>query len=559
MTAKNDWWRNAVIYQIYPKSFMDSNGDGVGDLPGIISRLDYIQALGVDAIWLSPIFLSPGKDNGYDIQDYCCIDPQFGSNDDIDELILQAHQRGLKVIMDLVANHTSDQHDWFLKSKTSRDNPYSDYYIWRDPLPDGGVPNNWGANFGGSAWEWCPERQQYYLHLFAKEQPDLNWENPRVRDEIYRIMEFWAQKGIDGWRMDVITLISKYTDFPNYQVDHNLPVVGWMHSNGPRVHEFIQEMHDKVLAPYGMMTVGEAQGSTPENALQYIADSRRELDMVFTFEHTDVDILPGGINRKWQLQPFSLPRLKSILAKWQDGLHGLGWNALYFENHDQPRIVSRWGNDQAYRAECATAWATVLHGMQGTPFVYQGEEIGMTNIHLPLEQYNDVEIVNNYNELVVKQKTQSHDAFMAAVYQIGRDNARTPMQWDSSPYAGFSSATPWLPVNPRYKEINVMQDRQNNLSVFRYYQQLIALRHRERILIEGDFELLLPEHPQLFCYMRRLEDKCWLVVANLSDGEVSFEWQDLKQLEAGRVIISNMAGTDENRILKPWMAFIMEY
>lgn len=557
MTIKNDWWRNAVIYQIYPKSFMDSNGDGIGDLRGIISRLDYIQQLGVDAIWLSPVYLSPGKDNGYDIADYCAIDPQFGDMRDMEHLIEEAHRRGLKVIMDLVANHTSDQHQWFRESQKSASNEWSDYYIWRDAKPDGSAPNNWGSNFGGSAWTWCESRQQYYLHYYCKEQPDLNWENPRVREEIYRIMRYWAQKGVDGWRMDVITEISKYTDFPDYPADHSLPIVGWMHSNGPRVHEFIHEMHQQALSPFGMMTVGEAPGSTPEVARRYVEPQREELDMLFTFEHMDIDVLPGSINRKWQLQPFSLPRLKTVMAKWQNELAGHGWNALYLANHDRPRIVSRWGNDQNYRRYCATAWATILHGMQGTPYVYQGEEIGMVNTRLPLEQYNDVEIINNYRALVEEQRTISHDDFMAAVYQIGRDNARTPMQWDDSAHAGFTTGAPWFPVNTRFTEINVKQDLASENSVYGYYQRLIALRHNERILTDGDFQLLLPDDPALFCYRRTHAERCWLVIANLSDEEMSFP-DGIETGDSLRIVINNYPGEQMGKTLSPWQSMIIE-
>lgn len=558
MTNSNDWWKKAVIYQVYPKSFKDTNGDGIGDIAGIISELDYIKGLGIDALWVSPVYKSPMKDNGYDIADYRLIDDIFGTNEDIEILIEEAHKRDIKMIMDLVANHTSDQHQWFLESKKSKDNPYSDYYIWKDPRPDGSPPNNWGSHFGGSAWAYCEEREQYYLHYYTSEQPDLNWENPQVRQEIYEVMKYWAEKGVDGWRMDVITEISKYTDFPDYPSNHDQPVIGWMHSNGPRLHEFIHEMYEQVLKPYGMMTVGEAPGSTAKIARDFVDPKREELDMVFTFEHMDVDVMPDTPNRKWQLHPFKLTNLKAVFNEWQNDLHNHGWNALYFENHDRPRVVSRWGNDTNYRIECAKAYATILHGMQGTPYVFQGEEIGMTNIHLELEQYDDIELRNNYRELVLKNKTISHDDFMAAVYQIGRDNARTPMQWDDSLHGGFTTGTPWFYVNPRYQEINVKEALMDKNSIYYFYKELIRLRHEEDILTEGTFEMLLPDDENIFTYCRILEDKKWLVAANFSEEEQSLVIPGLMFNGKERVIISNYEDKNITQVLRPYEAFIIE-
>ena len=558
MTNSNDWWRKSVIYQVYPKSFKDSNGDGIGDIPGIVSKLDYIKDLGVDGLWVSPVYQSPMKDNGYDISDYRQIDSIFGTNEDVIKLIKESHKREIKVIMDLVANHTSDQHHWFQESKKSKNNAYSDYYIWKNPKPDGSAPNNWGSHFGGSAWEYCKERDQYFLHYYTKEQPDLNWENPKVRQEIYSVMKYWAEKGIDGWRMDVITEISKYTDFPDYPGNNNQPVIGWMHSNGPRLHEFIHEMYKEALEPYGVMTVGEAPGSTAKNVRDFVDPAREELDMVFTFEHMDTDVKPNTPNRKWQLQPFKLSNLKAIFNEWQKDLYGYGWNALYFENHDRPRIISRWGNDTNYRIECAKAYATILHGMQGTPYIYQGEEIGMTNSQLELKQYDDIELQNNYQELVLNNKTISHDDFMAAVYQIGRDNARTPMQWDKSPNAGFTEGKPWFYINPRHKEINVEHALANKNSIYYYYKELIRLRHEESILTEGTFNMLLPEDEIIFAYVREIKEKKWLIVANFSEEEVELSIPTVDKDTQVKIILSNYENSKIGETLRPYEAYIAE-
>ena len=438
-----NWWKDSVVYQIYPRSFKDSNGDGFGDLQGVIEKLDYLKELGIDVIWLSPVFDSPQDDNGYDIRDYRSIYARFGSNEDMEELINKAHDRDIKIVLDLVVNHTSDEHAWFVESRKSKDNEYSDYYIWKDPKEDGSEPNNWGSSFCGSAWEYCEERGQYYLHFYSKKQPDLNWENPQVRQEVYDLMKFWMEKGADGWRMDVIASISKDQNYPDYpEEDGRKYYTGKYHSNGPRLHEFIHEMNQEVLSKYDCMTVGEAPGSTPEVARLFTDPAREELNMIFTFEHMNIDRIPRSVNRKWALKSFDLRDLKRVMSEWQTKLYGRGWNALYFENHDQPRVISRWGNDTVYREKCAKAYATILHGMQGTPYIYQGEEIGMTNVHFNLDEYEDIEVRNAYKELVLNGKSISEDDFKKAVWNKSRDNARTPMQWDDSDNAGFTTGKP---------------------------------------------------------------------------------------------------------------------
>lgn len=549
---RSEWWKNAVIYQIYPKSFQDSNGDGIGDLQGIRQRLPYLQNLGVDALWLSPVYQSPQIDNGYDISDYYQIDPMFGTSEDMNALIADTHARGMKIIMDFVANHTSDQYSWFQESRKSRDNAYSDFYIWRDPRPDGSAPNNWGSSFGGSAWTYEPARQQYYLHYYAKEQPDLNWENPKVRDAIYEVMKYWKGRGVDGWRLDVITSISKDLRFP----DNPKPLTKENQHNGPRMHEFIHDLNQHVLTPYDMMSVGEAPASNAADAPLLVDSTREELDMVFTFQHMHIDRKPGDVNGRWALQKPDFVELKRIMAEWQTQLSGRGWNALYFENHDRARVISRWGNDSTYRYECATAFATILHGMQGTPYVYQGEEIGMTNPKFKLADYEDVEMIGNYHQFVEQQKTISSADFLAAVHKVGRDNARTPMQWDDSCNAGFSDATPWFKLNPNYTTINVARDAAANKSVAHYYQQLIRLRHDESILRDGSFELLMPQDPALFAYKRRDGEKTWLVLANLSD-----QPQDLQGLLAKtdyRVVLSNYQRETIGQQVAPYESFIVE-
>lgn len=551
---RSDWWKDAVIYQIYPKSFNDTNADGIGDLAGIKEKLPYLKDLGVDALWLSPIYLSPQIDNGYDITDYYTIDPMFGTNEEMYDLIAAAHELDIKIIMDFVANHTSDQAYWFQESRKSKDNPYSDFYIWKDAGPDGKEPNNWGSNFGGSAWTWDDSRKQYYLHYYAKEQPDLNWENPLVREKIYDMMRFWKDKGVDGWRMDVITSISKDLAFP----DNPQPLTTSNQQNGPRMHEFIHEMNQEILTPLDMMSVGEAPASKAKDARLLVDPNRQELDMIFTFEHMHIDRKKGDINGRWALKEPDFVALKQIISDWQESLRDHGWNALYFENHDRARVISRWGNDSQYRYESATAFATILHGLQGTPFIYQGEEIGMTNALYELEDYKDIELLGNYQHYVREQESISHEAFMQAVHKVTRDHARTPMQWNAEKNAGFSQGEPWFKVNPNYQTINVEADRQSEKSIFRYYQELIRLRHDHSILKEGSYDLLYPDDPYLFVYKRAVDKREWLVVANLSDQPRECGLLD-KLPKQSEFMIKNSNRTDVTPLLQPFEAFILAY
>lgn len=555
-----DWWKNSVVYQIYPRSFKDSNGDGFGDLQGIIEKLPYLQNLGIDVIWLSPVFDSPQDDNGYDISDYRKIYAGFGSNEDMDELIGKAHEHGIKIILDLVVNHTSDEHAWFVESRKSKDSKYSDYYIWKDPKADGSEPNNWGSSFCGSAWEYDEERGQYYLHFYSRKQPDLNWENETVRKEIYDLMKFWMDKGADGWRMDVIASISKDQSFPDYpKTDDRKYYTGKYHSNGPRLHEFIHEMNREVLSKYDCMTVGEAPGSTPEVARLFTDPEREELNMIFTFEHMNIDRIPGSVNRKWELKPFDLRDLKRVMSEWQNKLYNKGWNALYFENHDQPRVISRWGNDTTYREECAKAYATVLHGMQGTPYVYQGEELGMTNVPFTsIDQFRDLDSINAYRELVEEQHVFTAEEMMRYLCCKSRDNARTPFQWDDSAYAGFSTVEPWIMVNPNYKEINAKKQIDDPESVFNYYRKLIALRKEKEIIVYGTYDLLLPESEEIYMYTRTLGEEKLLVVCNFSEKEVAVEIPE--EFRKGSYLIANYPKGEikEQMTIRPYEAFVLE-
>ncbi|AIQ46150.1 oligo-1,6-glucosidase [Paenibacillus sp. FSL R7-0273] len=512
------FWKEAVVYQIYPRSYQDSNGDGIGDLRGIISRLDYLKKLGVDVVWLSPVYKSPNDDNGYDISDYEDIMDEFGTLQDWEELLAGLHERGIKLMMDLVINHSSDEHAWFVESRSSKDNPYRDYYIWRPGGPEGELPNNWSSIFSGPAWELDEKTGEYYLHLFSRKQPDLNWENPKLREALYKMMTFWLDKGVDGLRMDVINMISKVDGLPSVKGDGAEPARlaggGEYYMNGPRVHEYLQEMNREVLSKYDVMTVGETPGASVEDAILYTAEDRKELQMVFQFEHMDIDSGPGG---KWEVTPWSLKGLRDILHKWQVGLAEQGWNSLYLNNHDQPRMVSRFGHDGEYRVQSAKMLATLLHTLKGTPYIYQGEEIGMTNVKFPvLEDYKDIEILNMYREKVT-EGGGDHDTILNAIHAKGRDNARTPMQWDDTANAGFTEGTPWLKVNPNYKDINVEQALADSDSIFYYYQQLIALRKENLIMSYGEYELLLPEHEYIYAYTRTLDDEKWLVLLNFSD------------------------------------------
>ncbi|PWI57425.1 glycoside hydrolase family 13 protein [Sulfoacidibacillus thermotolerans] len=530
------WWKEAVVYQIYPRSFMDNNGDGIGDLRGIIARLDYLKELGIDVIWLSPIYESPNDDNGYDISNYRDIMKEFGTMEDFDELLQEVHNRKMKLVMDLVANHTSDEHPWFIESRSSKENPYRDYYIWR-PGKDGREPNNWLSFFSGSAWQYDEHTGEYYLHLFSRKQPDLNWENPRVRDEIYEMMTFWLEKGIDGFRMDVINAISKVEGFPDAPNPENQRYAwgGQYFLNGPKVHDYLREMNDRVLSKYDIMTVGETGGVTTKDALLYVGEDRRELSMVFQFEHVEM----AGPAGKWSLDAWKLADLKRIMSRWQNDLYGKGWNSLYLNNHDQPRAVSRFGNDSTYRVQSAKMLATFLHMQQGTPYIYQGEEIGMTNVKFDrIEDYRDVEIHNLWEDRVV-QGGADPDLMLQIIQAKGRDNARTPMQWDASPHAGFTTGTPWIKVNPNYVEINVEKARRDPNSVFHYYQKLIQLRKQHLIVVYGKYELILEDHPQIYAFTRTLDREVWLVVNNFYDGSPVFELPQEISYSAYDLMIAN--------------------
>ncbi len=526
------WWKSAVLYQIYPKSFQDTTGTGVGDLKGIISRLDYLETLGIDGIWLSPVCASPQKDNGYDISDYCAVDPMFGTMEDMETLIREAKARGISIILDLVLNHSSNEHDWFREALKGRDNPYHDYYIWRDG--DGSTPpNDMMAMFGGPAWTWVPELGQYYFHQFSPWQPDLNWENPALRQDLYKSIRFWVEKGVEGFRLDVIDQIAK-------EPDNKITI------NGPRLHEFFRELSREAFAEEGLVTVGEAWGADVERARLYSAPDASELSMVFQFEHIFQDQLPTG--EKWDFGTLDLPGLKECYRRWQQELHNCGWNSLFMSNHDLPRIVSRWGNDKEYRVESAKMLATMLHGMQGTPYIYQGEELGMTNIRLDIDQYVDLEIHNIYQERIAKGYDPRD--VMESIWARGRDNARTPMQWTAGEGAGFTTGTPWIPVNPNHSEINAEAALADPDSVFHYYRILIELRKTYPVFRDGTFTLLCPEDTQVFAYTRDTEQGHLLVVCNFSGVEAAFDWPEAYQ--GAQRLIGNYK--DNTSMLRPYEA-----
>ena len=555
---KKAWWKESVVYQIYPRSFMDSNGDGIGDLNGITEKLDYLKELGIDVIWLSPVYQSPNDDNGYDISDYQAIMTEFGTMEDYDRMLARAHELGIKIMMDLVVNHTSDEHAWFVESRKSVDNPYRDFYIWRPGKADGSEPNNWGSIFSGSAWKYDPQTDMYYLHLFSKKQPDLNWDNPKVRDAVFDMMNWWCEKGIDGFRMDVISLISKPEGLPDGPAGEN----GYGDSgcaNGPHVHEYLQEMNRKVLSKYDLITVGEAAGVTLEEAKKYANADGSELNMVFQFEHTGAGKDAHNRYGKWDSDKMPLPEWKETLSKWQTGLAGKAWNSLYLSNHDQPRSVSRYGNDsEQYREVSAKMLATCLHMMQGTPYVYQGEELGMTNVYFDkLEDYRDVESFNAYKEMT-ETFGVSHEEMMGYLKKIGRDNARTPMQWDDSENAGFTTGTPWIRVNPNYKEINAKQQVGNPDSVFSYYKNLIRLRHENEIIVYGDYELLEPDNEELFIYTRTLGDEKLVVLCNFTDHDVTIPASVMSQIpDDAPIMISNYVG-NMPAVLRPYEATVRQ-
>lgn len=511
------WWHDSVVYQIYPRSFKDSNGDGIGDLVGIIEKLDYLKELGIDVIWLSPVYDSPNDDNGYDIRDYEAIMDEFGTMADFDRLLDQAHERDIKIVMDLVVNHSSDEHAWFAESRKSKDNPYRDYYIWRSANEEGTLPNNWGSIFSGPAWELDETTNEYFLHLFSKKQPDLNWENEKLRQEVYQMITRWLDRGIDGFRMDVINLISKTPGLPDATIPPGaLYGDGGQHYvNGPRIHEFLKEMNDASFGQYDVLTVGEMPGATTEDAILYTDPNRKEVNMVFTFEHMDLDSGPGG---KWDVQPFDLQKLKENFTKWQVALHEKGWNSLYWNNHDQPRVVSRFGNDTTYRVESAKMLATLLHLLKGTPYIYQGEEIGMTNVAFEsIEEYEDIEIRNMWKERT--EQGASPEELLRAIHVKGRDNARTPIQWDATEHGGFTTGTPWLKVNPNYPSINVEQALADSDSIFYYYKQLIALRRQHDLIVYGEYALILEEEPHVYAYTRTYENETWYVYCSFAKEE----------------------------------------
>jgi oligo-1,6-glucosidase len=534
------WWKSAVVYQIYPRSFADSDGDGVGDLPGALAHLDYLKQLGVDVVWLSPVYPSPQDDNGYDISDYQDVDPMFGTLADLDALIAGLHRRGMKLVLDLVVNHTSDEHPWFVESRSSKDNPKRDWYWWRPPRPGpaagqpGAEPTNWGSAFSGPAWELDEATGEYFLHLFSRKQPDLNWENPQVREAVYAMMRWWLDRGVDGFRMDVINLISKDPKLPDGRVDTAAPAGAFRNGSehytcGPRIHEFLHEMHERVFAgrPEAVLAVGEMPGVTVEEARLFTDPARAEVDMVFQFEHVGID---QGAN-KWDVLPFDLLALKASLGRWQAGLAGVGWNSLYWDNHDQPRVVSRFGDDGEYRVQSAKLLATVLHLHQGTPYVYQGEELGMTNYPFTaIEQFQDIESVNHYYSAVAQGAPV--EQVMRGLQRISRDNARTPMQWDDGPNAGFSTGRPWLAVNPNHVTVNAAAAVADPDSVFHHYRRLIELRHTEPAVALGDFTMLVPYDARLYAFGRRLGGTRLIVVANVSGDPVDVDLLDLDGAES---------------------------
>lgn len=540
---ERQWWHSSVVYQIYPRSFKDSNGDGIGDINGIREKLDYLKELGIDVIWLSPVYKSPNDDNGYDISDYCDIMDEFGTMEDMDNLLKEANERGIKILMDLVVNHTSDEHEWFIEAKKSKDNEYRDYYIWRDSV-DGNEPNDLGSTFSGSAWQYDETTGQYYLHLFSKKQPDLNWENEKVRNEVYKMMDFWVDKGIGGFRMDVIDLIGKVPD-------------EMITGNGPKLHEYLQEMNKAALEGKDLLTVGETWGATPDVAKLYSNPERKELSMVFQFEHIGLDQIEG--KEKWDVKSLELLDLKKVLSKWQTELEGQGWNSLFWNNHDLPRIVSRWGNDKEYRIESAKMLATLLHGMKGTPYIYQGEELGMTNVRFDdINDYNDIESLNMYKDRL--SKGYSHNEIMESIYAKGRDNARTPMQWDDSENAGFTTGTPWLAVNKNYDKINAKQCLRDEKSIFNHYKKLIDIRKNNDTIIYGDYKLLCEDDENIFAYVRELNGDKILVVCNFYDKDVEFKFDG--DFNYSKVLLSNYNDSSkmiEKLKLRPYEAVMYRF
>ncbi len=555
------WWTRAVVYQIYPRSFADSDGDGIGDIPGVLQHLDHLVELGVDVVWLSPVYSSPQDDNGYDISDYQDVDPVFGTLDDLDELIGALHARGMRLVMDLVVNHTSDEHPWFVESRSSKDSDKRDWYWWRparpgtEPGQPGAEPTNWGSFFSGPAWELDEETQEYYLHLFSRKQPDLNWENPQVRQAVYEMMRWWLARGVDGFRMDVINLVSKEVPLRDGVVHDGLWADGSpFYTCGPRIHEFLAEMHREVFAdhPERLLAVGEMPGVTIEDARLFTDPARAEVDMVFQFEHVGLDHGPGG---KFDTRRLRLTDLKTSFGRWQAGLADAGWNSLYWDNHDQPRIVSRFGDDDRYRRESATMLATVLHLHRGTPYVYQGEELGMTNAHLTrFEDYQDIESLRHISEARARGHSTDEE-LLEGLARMSRDNARTPVQWDASEHAGFTTGTPWLPVNANHVTVNAEAERADPRSVFHHYRRLIALRHDDPVVALGDFTMLLPDDEHVYAFTRRLGDESLLVLGNFTGDEQTFDVGDAWAFDDGStLLLGNYDDAGTLGSLRPWEA-----
>ena len=545
------WWKESVIYQIYPKSYKDTTGNGVGDLAGIIEKLDYIKSLGVDMIWLCPIYKSPDKDNGYDISDYRNISEKYGGNAVFKTFLAEVHKRGMKLMMDLVLNHTSDQHNWFKEARKSKTNKYRDYYFWKSTannLP----PNNWPSFFGGNVWEYDEQTEEYYLHLFTKEQPDLNWENPQVRKELQDVVNFWLEKGVDGFRMDVISLISKRENFESTQLKDFNAIINSHYANGPKVHEYLRELNQKVLSKYDAVTVGEGPGIDLENGSKYVGEDRNELNMIFHFGHMFID---AGANGKYDIVPFDLIDFKTVFNKWDAHLKDKGWGSIFLGNHDFSRMVSRFGNDTQYWATSAKLLATLLLTMRGTVFIYQGDEIGMTNVAFPsIEDYNDVETLNSWAE--AHEKGEDMNAFLKKVHLTSRDNARTPMQWNSLKNAGFSNTTPWLKINPNYTTINVETQEKDPDSILNFYREMVALRKQNTTFVYGDYQCLDVQNNKVFAYRRWDEQAEFLVIHNFSDETV--DWNHELLTNSYQLIKSNLDNDSMHSLLKPWQSKILK-
>lgn len=560
----NAWWKEAVIYQIYPRSFYDSNNDGIGDIQGIIKKLDYLKDLGVTALWVCPFYESPMDDNGYDVSNFYNVAPEYGTLDDVKQLIEELHARGMRLIIDLVLNHTSDEHPWFIESRSSENNPYRDYYIWRKARPDGSLPSNWESFFGGSVWEYDAATDSYYMHIFSKKMPDLNWTNENMRNDIYEMIRWWLNQGVDGFRVDAVAHLDKNMEFPNHPTLPGRQYSGcyFEFSNRPKVHEYIREMRQKAFAGYDIVTIGEAGGATIEDALKYSAYDRNEFDMLITFDHCWVDEDSEGsphVPGKWSYKKLELPLLKKSFKKYQVNMYGKAWNTLYWSNHDQPRVVSHYGNDSSkYHKLSAKMLATTLYMMGGTPIIYQGEEIGMTNVAFEsLSDYRDVEIFTLYRETVGKG-IASHEEIMDRIHKRSRDNARTPMQWDDSPYAGFSKVQPWINVNPNYVYINVKNNLQDEDSIYHYYRKLLNIRQNSKTLIYGKFNLFLEDDANIVLYTRELDNEIYLVLCNFFDNTVEVKLPDEINIENFALVISNYEGQKitRNMILRPYEAIV---